>query len=84
MINDIENLDELNARIPKRAIQECSMSGDNYAACLKWTRLLGLKIPREQCLNLIIETGFDDNDLEDKTDEQLNIMLLWLAAWQDQ
>lgn len=78
---DIESLGHLHDLLPKECIDECSCSGDTYAACEKWVRELDLTIPNRTCLRELKEVGaWDDEELLELDNTELNIRFLWLAA----
>ncbi len=77
-LNDVESIQHLSEELPKNCIKECARSGDTYCACKSWVRHLSLNIPRDLCISELRKYAFDD--LEDDSDEELNIKFLWLAA----
>lgn len=80
-LNDCTYISELAVFLPKPCKNECSESGDNYPAVKRWVKKLQLNIPRDVCIKELIESGaWDDDELEDMTDKELNIKFLWLAA----
>ena len=80
-INEIDDAIHLHEMLPKECIAVCSCSGDNYAACEEWVEKLGLNIPREKSFEILKEVGaWDDEELQEKSDHELNVKVLWIAA----
>ncbi len=80
-LNEADGIYHLAEMLPKICIEECSASGDCYDICKEWVQSLGLCIPRHKCIKELKEVGaWDDDELEDETDLELNIKYLWLAA----
>jgi len=81
MITEINEICDLWDLLPSKCIDACHCSGDNYAACLFWVEKLNLSVPRDKCVEILSEYGaWDDDELEDDEDKELNIKLLWIAA----
>lgn len=80
-LNNADGIYHLAEMLPKICKEECSTTGDCYNICKEWVEGLELSIPRDKCLEELKETGaWDDDELEDDSDLELNIKYLWLAA----
>jgi len=81
LLNESDGIYHLAEMIPQACINQCSSSGDQYHVVKSWVKILRLSIPREHCIKEIKEYGaWDDGELEDSLDLELNIKYLWLAA----
>jgi len=81
MITDIKEIHELYEILPKKCLDVCHCSGDNYEACKFWVDKLKLNINRDVCIRVLKEYGaWDETELEDDSDKELNIKFLWTAA----
>jgi len=81
MITQVEELIELYDQLPEKCIKECTDPGNNIAACDRWVDKLGLNVSEEQCIKLLEEVGaWSIDELEDDSQGDLNLKLLWVAA----
>lgn len=79
--NLCEDYMHLAEMLPSDCKEQCSASGDQYNTCAEWVEILGLNIPREKCISELKDFGtWDDDELEDDSDIELNIKYLWISA----
>lgn len=80
-LNDCRYICELAYFLPKPCKNECTASGDKYSACKRWVERLQLNIPNDICIDNLKEYGVWENDeLEEDSNKELNIKMIWLAA----
>lgn len=79
--SNVDGIYHLAELLPNICRDECSAAGDCYESCKEWAQALNLCIDRHQCLQELKEYGvWEDEELEDESDLELNIKYLWLAA----
>jgi hypothetical protein len=67
--------------IPQECVEDCSHSGECYDDCYDWVDRLCFTVPREQTIKYLREFGaWSIEELNDMTDEDLAIKVLWIAC----
>ena len=67
--------------IPEECVEELSSPGQQDTAAERWVEELGFEVPRDKAIEYIDYYGaWDKDELEDKTDKELAMIILWLLA----
>ena len=76
-----DNYGYLIGDIPQEAVKDCSHQGECFFDCEAWVRELGFTVPQEQAIDYLREFGaWELTELQTKTNEELAIIVLWLAC----
>lgn len=67
--------------IPRECVEQCSHSGNCEEDVKAWRKKLDFQVPRQKAIAFLREYGaWTIEDLNDKSDEELADIVLWLAC----